>query len=135
VKRFLASLGWCLLALVFGLLQFWCLLGYAALDKKSTFIPEKILFDSGLLFFGTTLVTTFSLDFAFSKKTSRTLLLHWLVFCIFPALIVSWSILVYSVCSVGDPKPKPVLIAQILGAGVALAYAGILKFQHFKGRF
>jgi hypothetical protein len=135
VKRFTASIGWSFLALVIGLLQLWCLLGYAALDQHSKFIPQRLLLDSGLLFFSTTLVATFSLDFAFSAKTSRNLLLHWLVYFIFPAIIVAWSILVYSVCSVGHPRLLPVLIAQLAVALAAIAYAVVIKFQHFKGRF
>ena len=135
MKRFAASLGWSFFALAIGLLQVWCLLGYAALDKQSKFIPQRLLLDSGLLFFSTTLIATFSLDFAFSRKTSRTLLLHWLVYFIFPAIVVSVSILVYSVCSIGHPKLVPVLVAQLVVAAAAFAYAVILKFQHFRGRF
>jgi len=128
-------MAWCVLAVVIGLLQLWCLLGFVALDQNSTVETGRLLRDCGLLFFSSTLVATFGLDFAFSARTSRTLLIHWLVYCIFPGIVVCASILVYSVCYLGHPKFPAILLTQLTVTFAAFVYAVAIKFQHFRNRF
>src|SRR5205807_30971 len=60
MKRLAASMAWCVLAVLIGLLQLWCLLGFVALDQNSTVETGRLLRDCGLLFFSSTLVATFA---------------------------------------------------------------------------
>lgn len=135
LKRFGASLLWCVFAAAIGLLQFWCMLVFAGLDQNSVVDPERVVRDCGLLFFSTTLAATFGLDFAMHTRQTRTVIADWMLFFIFPGIIVVASVLTYSVCYYGNIKFGATLVTQIAIAVAAFVYAVVVKLRHFKKRF
>ena len=126
---------WCFWAVFFGLLQLWCLLAMAILDRHLSINPACLIFDCGLVFFSTTLATTFALDFAFARRTSANLMGDFRLYIIFPLIIIILSILVYAVCSVGTPDFWPITLLQIAVFLATCAYAVTVKRLQFARRF
>src|SRR5438552_923652 len=97
----------------------------AALDQQSPVDVWRLIRDCGVLFFSTTLATTFALDFAFARR--RNSLADWGLYVLFPVIIIIFSVLVYAICYVGHPRFWPVTLTQIVVALSTCIYAVTVK--------
>jgi hypothetical protein len=115
---------WCALTLLFGLLQLWLMLLFVSLDSGSTVKADDLLRDCGLLFFSTSLIAAFGIDYFFTHKTSRNLGAVGAVYVLLPVFVVVISTVIYAVCYIGAPRLRAVCLAQlaIIIASVTYAY-------------
>jgi hypothetical protein len=109
--------------------------GLAMVDQKSSVDPDRLIRDCGLLFFSTSLVATFGVDFAFGRRTSNRLLGDLGLFILFPLIIIVISIFVYTECSVGEPNLLAIIIIQLGVTFATCVYAFAVKRIQFRRRF
>lgn len=134
-KPFVKALGWCGCMLLFGLLQFWSILGHAALDENVSFDSKKFLLDCGLVFFSTALVASFAIDFFCQKrKLVKNLALIGALYALYPALIMGLAIWIYSVCFLGNPDLELLFNMQLVIIFMSILYALVLKTMHFANK-
>ena len=132
VKPLVKASGWCVCMLLFGLLQFWTILGHSALDKDVSFNSEKFLLDCGLVFFSTALVAGFAIDFfCQSRKRIKSLASIGALYALYPALILGLAIWIYGVCFLGRPDIDLLLNMQLVIISMSVLYALVLKTMHF----
>lgn len=132
LKPFFKALAWCGCMLLFGLLQFWSVLGYSALDKEISFDGNKFLMDCGLVFFSTVLVVGFAIDFfCQNRKRIKNLTSVGVFYALYPAAILGLAVWIYSVCFLGQPEIDLLFNIQLVIIFMSVLYALVLKTRHF----
>jgi len=120
------------LTLLFGMLQLWLMLLFVALDSGSTIKADALLRDCGFLFFSTSLLAAFGIDYFFTHKTTRNLGSVGAMYVLLPVFVVVVSTVIYAVCYIGTPRLRAVCLAQFAVIVSSLAYAYGVKRAAFQ---
>lgn len=107
-------LAWCSLVVFFSLLQYWIVLLISLLDESFKFSTMDIIKEGGLIFFSTSIVVTFAIDFFTSKKNPPEIAHEeiGILYALFPALIVILSLVIYCVIKIGKPNSISIILSQ-----------------------
>ncbi len=133
-RKFWGAVTWCFLAVLIGLMQLWCVLGYVALAENKVFEYDKFVLDCSLVFFSTALVASLAVDFfSQNRKRVRSLGLIGVMFGLYPAVVVGLGILIYSVCFFGQAKVSIVSNVELVMFTMSVVYALIVKCVDFVG--
>ena len=128
MMKIIKPLTWTLLTIFFGLLQLWSVLIWSHLDKSVAFSSIEVIKDCGILFFCTSIMTAFALDFMIKKKSTRNLSTIGVVYILPPMLCLIFSILIYSVYYFGTPEESITTNFQYVIFAFSALYMTVIKY-------
>jgi hypothetical protein len=129
------TIFWCFLTVLISLIQYWVLLFFSFLGNSQAISITAIISDCALIFFSTTIATSFAIDFfVFEKnhagKAKMTFQKIGLLYVLFPGVILVISILIYCY-QYFSPKTQVhtnnLISAQIVICILSLIYAYYIK--------
>ena len=133
IKAKKAAFVWCLLTVLFGLIQLWWSIGISVIDRNITYDFEGLINSCALIFFSTALVASLAIDFFYyANQKNYTLKQIGIVFVLFPFFILLITLMMFTVCDIGSAKFEFLVPIQLVILTMSLIYAFQLKCRELK---